>query len=98
MLINKGFSADRIDALGKGDIEPLKDETKETFLVDKLNFKWNEVHEIAEQLEHINSPILTSKLSEFLNHPKFDPHGDPIPDESGVFTKHNSELSLDALN
>lgn len=66
----------------------------ETFLVDKLNFKWNEVHEIAEQLEHINSPLLTNRLSSFLNHPKFDPHGDPIPDENGVFPKHKSEVKL----
>ena len=69
----------------------------ETFLVDKLNFKWNEVHEIAEQLEHINSTLLTNKLSAFLNHPKFDPHGDPIPDENGVFPKHKSEVKVGDL-
>jgi len=69
----------------------------ETFLVDKLNFKWNEVHEIAEQLEHINSPLLTNRLSTFLNHPKFDPHGDPIPDKNGVFPKHKSEIKLSDL-
>lgn len=69
----------------------------ETFLVDKLNFKWDEVHEIAEQLEHINSPLLTNKLSEFLNHPKFDPHGDPIPNEKGEFPKHDSIIKLKDL-
>lgn len=57
----------------------------ETFLVDKLNFNWDEVHEIAEQLEHINSPVLVEKLDEFLGHPKVDPHGDPIPDGEGHF-------------
>lgn len=57
----------------------------ETFLVDKLSFKWDEVHEIAEQLEHIQSSKLTNRLSSLLNHPKFDPHGDPIPDENGHF-------------
>lgn len=62
----------------------------ETFLVEKLAFNWNEVHDIAEQLEHIKSPILTNKLSDFLNNPKFDPHGDPIPDKHGVFPKHDS--------
>lgn len=62
----------------------------ETFLVEKLAFNWNEVHDIAEQLEHIKSPLLTNKLSAFLNHPKFDPHGDPIPDENGIFPKHDS--------
>jgi len=55
----------------------------EVFLVDKLHFKWDEVHEIAEQLEHIKSPLLISRLDEFLSYPTIDPHGDPIPDESG---------------
>lgn len=57
----------------------------EVFLVDKLNFHWDEVHDIAEQLEHIKSPLLISRLDEFLGFPKHDPHGDPIPDENGVF-------------
>ncbi|MEQ9405000.1 MAG: metal-dependent transcriptional regulator [Cyclobacteriaceae bacterium] len=56
----------------------------EVFLVDKLNFKWDEVHEIAEQLEHIKSPLLVERLNEFLGKPVIDPHGDPIPDENGV--------------
>lgn len=55
----------------------------ETFLVEKLNFGWEEVHEIAEQLEHIQSLQLTNRLDEFLNYPKFDPHGDPIPNQDG---------------
>ncbi len=55
----------------------------EVFLVEKLNFKWDEVHEIAEQLEHINSPVLTERLDSFLGNPRFDPHGDPIPDVEG---------------
>lgn len=57
----------------------------EVFLVEKLHFNWDEVHEIAEQLEHIHSPILVKRLDEFLGHPKVDPHGDPIPDEHGNF-------------
>lgn len=55
----------------------------ETFLVQKLKFSWDEVHEIAEQLEHIQSPLLIEKLDEFLNYPKADPHGEPIPDRNG---------------
>jgi len=55
----------------------------EVFLVDKLQFAWDEVHEVAEQLEHIQSPLLIQRMDEFLNYPKFDPHGDPIPDEYG---------------
>ncbi len=58
----------------------------EVFLVDHLHFHWDEVHEIAEQLEHIKSPLLISRLDEFLGFPKHDPHGDPIPDENGIFS------------
>ncbi len=55
----------------------------ETFLVQTLGFKWDEVHEVAEQLEHIQSPLLIEKLDEMLGFPKVDPHGDPIPDHNG---------------
>lgn len=55
----------------------------EVFLVEKLGFKWDEVHDVAEQLEHIKSPELIKKLDLFLDFPRFDPHGDPIPDEEG---------------
>lgn len=57
----------------------------ELFLVEQLGFKWDEVHDVAEELEHINSDLLIKRLDKFLNHPRFDPHGDPIPDENGVF-------------
>ena len=72
-----------------GEVEALKVIRKhrlwEVFLVDKLKFNWDEVHDIAEQLEHINSPVLTNKLDEFLCFPRIDPHGYPIPDEKGNF-------------
>jgi DtxR family Mn-dependent transcriptional regulator len=55
----------------------------ETFLVEKLNFTWDEVHDVAEQLEHIQSPLLIEKLDEFLGYPTADPHGHPIPDKDG---------------
>jgi DtxR family Mn-dependent transcriptional regulator len=55
----------------------------ETFLVEKLAFSWDEVHEVAEQLEHIQSKRLIEKLDEYLGFPKVDPHGDPIPDTKG---------------
>lgn len=58
----------------------------ETFLVKKLQFSWDKVHEIAEQLEHIKSPELVERLDDFLENPKFDPHGDPIPNADGEFT------------
>lgn len=59
----------------------------EVFLVDHLKFNWDQVHEVAEQLEHIKSPLLIKRLDEFLGFPKYDPHGDPIPDEHGNFTQ-----------
>ena len=66
----------------------------EVFLVDKLQFKWDEVHEIAEQLEHIKSPLLVEKLDEFLGFPTIDPHGDPIPDKNGeIPTSKKSPLA-----
>ena len=55
----------------------------ETFLYEKLDFSWDEVHEVAEQLEHIQSDKLIEKLDSFLNFPEFDPHGDPIPNADG---------------
>ena len=57
----------------------------ETFLVRKLDFSWSEVHDVAEQLEHIKSEKLIDKLDQLLTYPKFDPHGDPIPSKNGVF-------------
>lgn len=59
----------------------------EVFLVDKLSYKWNEVHDLAEQLEHIESDDLIKRLETFLGHPTVDPHGDPIPDENGKVKK-----------
>ncbi len=55
----------------------------EQFLVEKLRFRWDEVHELAEQLEHVRSPELELRLAEFLGHPELDPHGDPIPSADG---------------
>ena len=68
----------------------------EVFLVEKLNFSWDEVHEIAEELEHIKSEVLINKLDEFLGFPSFDPHGDPIPDEQGIIKKIEKHLLSDA--
>jgi len=64
----------------------------EAFLVEKLGFGWDEVHEIAEQLEHIQSESLINRLDAYLGHPKADPHGDPIPNANGVLVKSKSIL------
>ncbi len=70
----------------------------EYFLVEKLGFEWDKVHDIAEELEHISSNELIERLQNFLGNPSFDPHGDPIPDSNGKIPKLNqlnlSELSL----
>ncbi len=68
----------------------------EHFLVKKLNYSWDEVHDIAEQLEHIKSDTLIDNLESYLQFPKFDPHGDPIPDKDGkiILTKTVNLLNL----
>jgi DtxR family Mn-dependent transcriptional regulator len=64
----------------------------EVFLVKKLDFTWDEVHEVAEQLEHIKSEKLIDKIDELLDFPKFDPHGDPIPSKNGEFKERDKQL------
>ena len=64
----------------------------ECFLVEKLDFSWDEVHDIAEQLEHIKSEKLINKLDDFLGNPTEDPHGDPIPDANGRIIKIEKQL------
>lgn len=70
----------------------------ETFLYEKLDFSWDEVHEVAEQLEHIQSAKLIDKLDKYLNFPLFDPHGDPIPNHKGellsVYKKKLSDVEI----
>ena len=67
----------------------------ETFLVDKLGFSWDQVHIIAEQLEHIKSEELIENLDNFLGNPKYDPHGDPIPNKDGEIEKMNQKLLVE---
>lgn len=64
----------------------------EVFLLEKLDFSWDEVHDVAEQLEHIKSEKLTDKLEEFLDFPTEDPHGDPIPDREGNIKKIDKKM------
>ena len=64
----------------------------ELFLVEKLDFSWDEVHELAEQLEHIKSEKLIDQLDRLLEFPKYDPHGDPIPGKNGEFQERNKQL------
>jgi DtxR family transcriptional regulator, Mn-dependent transcriptional regulator len=64
----------------------------EVFLCERLGYAWDECHDIAEQLEHIQSDDLIDRLDEFLGKPKFDPHGDPIPDSDGNITERQQRL------
>ena len=68
----------------------------EVFLVEKLSYKWNEVHDLAEQLEHIESDDLVKRLEAFLGFPSVDPHGDPIPDENGRMKKIKTQPLTEA--
>ncbi|GAC1308821.1 MAG: metal-dependent transcriptional regulator [Mucilaginibacter sp.] len=61
----------------------------EYFLVEKLNFKWDQVHDMAEEMEHISSNELINRLDKFMGFPKYDPHGDPIPDCNGLVKTHD---------
>ena len=68
----------------------------EFFLAEKLKFGWNEVHELAEELEHVSSKQLIDRLDQYLGFPQFDPHGDPIPDSKGKI-KNMSRIALTQL-
>ena len=67
----------------------------EVFLVQQLGFNWDEVHEVAEELEHVQSPLLMRRLDAFLGHPALDPHGDPIPAEDGAIHRPTHRLLAD---
>ena len=83
----------KITLTNKGEKEAVgilrKHRLWETFLCEKLEFSWDEVHEIAEQLEHIKSKKLVDKLDKFLDYPEFDPHGEPIPNNMGELKVQN---------
>ncbi|MEP7265860.1 MAG: metal-dependent transcriptional regulator [Bacteroidota bacterium] len=61
----------------------------ELFLTEVLKFRWDEVHPMAEELEHVSSDLLLDRIDKYLNYPRFDPHGDPIPDAQGKITETN---------
>lgn len=95
LVIYKKYQGVKISESGKKSALQVirKHRLWEVFLVEKLKFNWDQVHEIAEQLEHIKSPLLIERLDDFLGHPKYDPHGDPIPDENGEF-KEKPQIPL----
>ena len=92
LVVYKKYNGTRLSEKGKAKAILIvrKHRLWETFLVEKLNFLWDEVHDIAEQLEHIKSEKLTNRLEAFLEYPEFDPHGDPIPNVNGKIIKINN--------
>ena len=95
LVVYEKYNGVRLSKEGEGKALAIirKHRLWETFLVRKLDFSWSEVHEVAEQLEHIKSEKLIDKLDHLLNYPKYDPHGDPIPSKSGVF-KFQERISI----
>lgn len=89
LLVYKKYQGVTLTHLGRKTATDIirKHRLWEVFLVEKLNFTWDEVHEVAEELEHINSSKLIDELDAFLGFPKQDPHGDPIPDKNGNIPK-----------
>ena len=90
-VIYESYKPIKITALGKKEAAHVvrKHSLTEMFLVEKMGFGWEVVHEIAEQLEHIHSEIFFDKMDELLNYPKVDPHGEPIPDKQGNIIQQN---------
>ena len=84
-----------VQLTAKGNVAALKLVRKhrlwETFLVQRLGFGWDEVHDVAEQMEHVSSDKLTNSLDDYLGNPSFDPHGDPIPDRNGKVKSRTSK-------
>jgi len=91
----------KLTDLGKKEAAAIirKHRLMEMFLVEKMGFGWEQVHDIAEQIEHIQSPLFFEKMDELLGYPKVDPHGSPIPDKEGNFNwKEYSKLSDCKIN
>ena len=85
-VIYESYKPIRVTEAGRKEAALIvrKHRLTEMFLVEKMGFGWENVHEIAEQLEHIHSDAFFDKMDEILHHPKVDPHGEPIPDKDGV--------------
>lgn len=91
LVIYESYKPLRLSEKGilKASLIVRKHRLTEMFLVQEMGFGWEQVHEIAEQIEHIQSPLFFDKMDELLNYPKVDPHGSPIPDKEGKFDKIN---------
>ena len=90
-VIYENYKPIKVTELGRKEaaIVVRKHRLTEMFLVEKMGFGWENVHEIAEQLEHVHSEDFFDKMDEILNFPKVDPHGEPIPDKDGIIITQN---------
>lgn len=90
-VIYETYKPIKVTELGRKEaaIVVRKHRLTEMFLVEKMGFGWENVHEIAEQLEHVHSEDFFDKMDEILNFPKVDPHGEPIPDKDGIIITQN---------
>lgn len=101
LVVYESYKPLRLTELGKltAVLIVRKHRLTEMYLVEKMGFAWHEVHEIAEQIEHIQSPLFFDKMDELLAYPKFDPHGSPIPTQLGEIPTNNyvklSDCKLD---
>ncbi|MBM72305.1 MAG: iron-dependent repressor [Crocinitomicaceae bacterium] len=93
------YKGAKLTQLGRNEAISLirKHRLWETFMVDYLGFGWDEVHEVAEQLEHVESKDLIDKLDAYMGNPPFDPHGDPIPDKDGNLTDSRRLIQVHTL-
>ena len=90
-VIHESYKPIKLTDLGKKEAALIvrKHRLTEMFLVEKMGFSWESVHEIAEQLEHVHSEVFFDKMDELLNNPKVDPHGEPIPNKEGNIIEQN---------
>ncbi|UIR56833.1 metal-dependent transcriptional regulator [Sphingobacterium sp. SRCM116780] len=95
LVVYESYKPIKLTKKGEGEAILIirKHRLTEMYLVEKMGFGWEEVHEIAEQIEHIKSPAFFDKMDELLGYPKVDPHGSPIPDRNGNM-KDNSYVKL----
>jgi len=96
LVIHESYKPLRLTEKGRKEAALIirKHRLTEMYLVQKMGFGWEEVHDVAEQIEHIRSPLFFEKMDELLGHPKVDPHGSPIPDVNGRMTsEHYAKLS-----
>jgi DtxR family transcriptional regulator, Mn-dependent transcriptional regulator len=98
-LVYEKYKPLQLTQIGKKEAALIirKHRLTEMFLVDKMGFGWEEVHDIAEQIEHVASPLFFNRMDEIMGFPKYDPHGSPIPDREGNIIPQNFRKLIDCI-